>query len=62
MNPSSLGIDISTVQRQKDMYKLSGSELFDDEGSLSTIENILFCEATSYMKLERYLYYYISIS
>ena len=40
MNPSSLGIDISAVQRQKDMYKLSGSELFDDEGSPSTIENI----------------------
>ena len=31
-NPSSLGIFISTVQRQKDMYKYIGCELFDDEG------------------------------
>lgn len=33
MNPSSLGIGISAVQRQKDMYNWFGSELFDDEGS-----------------------------
>jgi hypothetical protein len=33
MNPSSLGIDLSTVQIQKDMYKLFISMLFDDEGS-----------------------------
>ena len=33
MNPSSLEIDISMVQRQKDMYKCSGSKLFHDEGS-----------------------------
>jgi hypothetical protein len=40
MNPSSLDIDLwlrrakgSAVQRQKDRYKLSGSTLFDDEGS-----------------------------
>ncbi len=33
MNPSSLDIDFSAVQRQKDMYKCAGSELFDDEGS-----------------------------
>ena len=49
MNPSSLGIDILTVQSQKDMYKLYGSELTEDEGSPSTIENILFCEATSHL-------------
>ena len=49
MNPSSLDNDFSAVQRQKDMYKLFGSELIDDEGSPSTIENILFCEATSYL-------------
>ncbi len=67
MNPSSLEIDILAVQRQKDMYKLFDSELFDDEGcsyrniffsgireltafgSPSTIENILLCEATSYL-------------
>jgi hypothetical protein len=48
MNPSSLEINISAVQRQKDMYKYAGSALFDDEGSPSTIENIIFCEATSY--------------
>ncbi len=41
MNPSSLGIDISAVQRQKDMYKWFDSELTDDEGSPSTIENII---------------------
>jgi hypothetical protein len=62
MNPSSLDIDLSAVQRQKDMYKWSGSELIDDEGSPSTIENVLFCEATSYRQLERYIYYYMSIS
>ncbi len=33
MNPSSLDIDISTVQSQKDMYKGFGSELTEDEGS-----------------------------
>jgi hypothetical protein len=33
MNPSSLGIDTSAVQRLKEMYKLSGSYLFEDEGS-----------------------------
>jgi hypothetical protein len=33
MNPSSLGIDITAVQRQKDMYKFFGSKLFVDEGS-----------------------------
>ena len=33
MNPSSLGIEISVVQSQKDMYKLYGSELTEDEGS-----------------------------
>jgi len=40
MNPSSLGIDNwlrrakgSAVQRQMEMYKYFGSELFDDEGS-----------------------------
>jgi len=32
MNPSSLGIDLSSVQRQKEMYKLFGSELYNDEG------------------------------
>ncbi len=47
MNPSSLGKDFSAEQRQKDMYKSSGSELFDDEGSPSTVENFIFCEATS---------------
>jgi hypothetical protein len=48
MNPSSLDIDLSAVQSQKDMYKWFRSMLVDDEGSPSTIENILFCEATSY--------------
>ncbi len=33
MNPSSLGIGIAAVQRQKDMYKWFGSELTKDEGS-----------------------------
>jgi hypothetical protein len=33
MNPSSLGIDSSAVQRQKDMNKLYGSELTKDQGS-----------------------------
>jgi hypothetical protein len=33
MNPSSLNIDFSAVQRHKDMYKLFGSELYYDEGS-----------------------------
>jgi hypothetical protein len=42
MNPSSLEIDVSAVHRQKDIYKLFGSELDEDEGSPSTIENI-FC-------------------
>ena len=46
MNPSSLNIDFSAVQIQKDMYKMFGSEPLADEGSPSTIENILFCEAT----------------
>jgi len=32
MNPSSLDISLSAVQRQKDMYKLFASMLFDDEG------------------------------
>ena len=32
MNPSSLGLDISAVQRQKDMYEWFGSMLVDDEG------------------------------
>ena len=32
MNPSSLDRDFSTVQRQKEMYKYAGSELFHDEG------------------------------
>ena len=27
-----MGIEITTVQRQEDMYILSGSELFYDEG------------------------------
>jgi hypothetical protein len=48
MNHSSLDIDLSAVQRHKDMYKLFGSELYYDEGSPSTIENIIFCEATRY--------------
>ena len=39
VNPSSLGIDISVAQRQKEMYKLFGSELFDDEGSPNTFNN-----------------------
>jgi hypothetical protein len=42
MNPSSLNVDFSAVQSQKDMYKLSGSELIDDEGSPSTIENFTY--------------------
>jgi hypothetical protein len=33
MNPSSLSKDVSAVQRQKEMYKLYGSELTKDEGS-----------------------------
>ena len=33
MNPSSLDIDLSVVQRQKDMYKWFDSELTEDEGS-----------------------------
>ena len=41
MNPSSLNIDFSAVQRQKYMYKLFGSELTKDEGSPSTFENII---------------------
>ncbi|MEX0981958.1 MAG: hypothetical protein WDZ47_07720 [Bacteroidales bacterium] len=40
MNPSSLGIGISSVQRQKDMYKWFGSELFDD--GLAEHHKILF--------------------
>jgi hypothetical protein len=71
MNPSSLEIDLSAVQSQKDMNrnrlgdelgetnKWFRSMLVDDEGSPSTIENILFCEATSCQLLKRYLYYYI---
>jgi hypothetical protein len=62
MNPSSLDIFLSAVQRQKDMYKLYGSELTEDEGSPSTIENIIFCEATSHLQLEQYLNYFISSS
>ncbi len=41
MNPSSLIIDFSAVQRQKDMHKWFDSELTEDEGSPSTIENII---------------------
>ena len=41
MNPSSLDIDLSAVQRQKDMYKYFGSMLIDDEGSPSTLENVI---------------------
>src|SRR6056297_5815 len=41
MNPSSLAIDSSAVQRQKDMYKLYGSELTKDEGSPSTFDIII---------------------
>jgi len=33
MNPSSLDISLSAVQRQKDMYKCFRSMLVDDEGS-----------------------------
>jgi hypothetical protein len=40
MNPSSMGKEITTVQRQKDMYKYFRSMLVDDEGSPSTVENI----------------------
>ena len=40
MNPSSLDNDFSAVQRQKDMYKCAGSELFDDEGC--SYRNIFF--------------------
>lgn len=47
MNPSSFAINISAVQSQMDMYKYAGSELVDDEGSTSTINNILFCETKS---------------
>lgn len=32
MTPSSLDIDLAAVQRQEDMYKLSGSELTKDGG------------------------------
>jgi hypothetical protein len=35
------------VQRQKDMYKMFGSELTEDEGSPSTIDKNIFCEATT---------------
>jgi hypothetical protein len=59
MNPSSLNIVFSAEQSQKDMHKLYGSMLIEDEGSPSTIENIVFCEATSHLQLEQYLYYYI---
>ena len=59
MNPSSLDIGLwlrrakgSAVQSQKDMYKMFGSELIEDEGSPSTIEDIIFCEATSHLQLE----------
>jgi hypothetical protein len=74
MNPSSLDIDLSAVQRKKDMNrnrhgdelgeanKWFGSELTEDEGSPSTIENIIFCEATSLLQLEQYLYYFTSSS
>ncbi len=41
MNPSSFEIDFSTVQSQKEMYKLFDSILTKDEGSPSTIENII---------------------
>jgi hypothetical protein len=40
MNPSSLGIDISGMQRQKYMFKWFDSELTDDEGSPNTFKNI----------------------
>jgi hypothetical protein len=32
MNPSSLGIAISAVQRQKEVFKFVGSKQFVDEG------------------------------
>jgi hypothetical protein len=38
MNPSSLDIDLSAVQRQKDMYKWFDSELTEDEGSHAVAE------------------------
>jgi hypothetical protein len=70
MNPSSLGIDVSAVQRQKNKYKWFGSEQSEDEGSPSTIENIISARQQpersgaheydeggriTYLKLERYL-------
>jgi hypothetical protein len=33
MNPSSLDIDLSAVQRKKNMYNWFDSELTEDEGS-----------------------------
>jgi hypothetical protein len=36
--------------------------LFDDEGSPSTIDNTIFCEATGHLQLEQYIYYFISMS
>ena len=41
MNPSSLNIILSAVQRQKDMYKYAGSELFDDEGRRALLKIFL---------------------
>ncbi len=38
MNPSSLDLFFSAVQRQKDMHKLFSSMLFDDEGSHAAAE------------------------
>ena len=40
MNPSSLGIDFSAVQRQKDIYNWIGNQQFVEEGWPNTIENI----------------------
>jgi hypothetical protein len=38
MNPSSLDIDSSAVQRHKYMFKMFGSELLADEGSHAVAE------------------------
>ena len=47
MNASSLDIDFSEAQRQKEMYKYFRGMLVDDEDSPRTIENIILCEATT---------------
>jgi hypothetical protein len=59
MNPSSLNVDFwlrrakgSAVQSQKDMYKLSGSELIDDEGCSYRV-NLLAVFASSLRSVRR---------